>query len=50
MTIIDRDLTAGHYRLQLDGSDLVSGIYIYQIHFNGQQESYLATRKLILLK
>ena len=50
MTIIDRDLTAGHYQFQLDGRDLVSGIYIYQIHFNGQKESYLATRKLILLK
>ncbi len=50
MTIIDRELSAGHYRFQLDGRDLVSGIYIYQIQVNGQKESYLATRKLILLK
>ena len=27
-----------------------SGIYIYQIYVNGQQKSYMATRKLILLK
>ena len=50
MTIIDRELSAGHYRFQLDGGDLVSGIYIYQIQVNGQQESYIAARKLILLK
>ena len=50
MTIIDRELSAGHYRFQLDGRDLVSGIYIYQIQVNGQQESYIAARKLILLK
>ena len=50
LTIIDRELSAGHYRFQLDGRDLVSGIYIYQIQVNGQQESYIAARKLILLK
>ena len=50
MTIINRELSAGHYRFQLDGRDLVSGIYIYQIQVNGQKESYIATRKLILLK
>ncbi|HIF27595.1 MAG TPA: T9SS type A sorting domain-containing protein, partial [Candidatus Marinimicrobia bacterium] len=50
MTVIDRELSAGHYQFQLDGHDLVSGIYIYQIYVNGQQKSYMATRKLILLK
>ena len=45
-TLVSKMQNAGEYRLNFNGSNLPSGIYIYTIHA-GQ---YRASRKLILLK
>lgn len=45
-TMVSKYQEAGRYSVQLDGSSLSSGIYIYTIHAG----EYSASRKLILLK
>ncbi|MGE5679747.1 MAG: YCF48-related protein [Bacillota bacterium] len=45
-TLVNKEMNAGEYKVQFDGSSLPSGIYVYTIHA-GQ---YISSRKLIVLK
>jgi hypothetical protein len=45
-TLVDKTMSPGNYKVQLDGTDLPSGIYLYQIKMGGFQK----TRKMTLLK
>jgi hypothetical protein len=45
-TLIDDELTAGEHRVNLDASELASGIYFYRL----RAQNFSATRKLVLLK
>jgi hypothetical protein len=44
--LVTRNQTAGNYSVRFDGSDLSSGLYIYQLKIN----DYVATKKLLLMK
>jgi len=45
-TLVNEVKDAGVYKLQFDGSNLASGMYIYQLQAGGLFES----KKLLLLK
>ncbi|MGC9363727.1 MAG: phosphodiester glycosidase family protein [Fidelibacterota bacterium] len=45
-TIVSKNLTAGFYEFEVDGTDLASGIYLYRLDSGRNYQ----TRKLILLK
>jgi lysophospholipase L1-like esterase len=46
VTLINRELSYGLYSVEFDGSNLASGIYLYQLSAG----NYTSTKKLILLK
>jgi hypothetical protein len=45
-TLVNKDQSAGKYNVQLDGSSLPSGIYVYSI----KAGKYRDSKKLIVLK
>jgi len=45
-TIVNRELNAGSYEVNFDGSDLSSGLYIYQISAG----NFTASKKMMLMK
>ncbi len=45
-TLINQQMDAGNYSLELDASDLASGVYIYRI----KAGSFISTKKMMLLK
>ena len=45
-TLVDKQMGAGHYEFQFDGSNLASGTYFYQLSVDGQ----LATKQMLLIK
>ena len=45
-TLVDEKKSAGNYSVQLDGSNLPTGLYFYRLETN----RYSATKKLLLLK
>jgi hypothetical protein len=45
-TLVNRIQQAGNYQVEFDASNLTSGIYYYQLKFNGNQ----LTKKMLLLK
>ncbi|MBN2010848.1 T9SS type A sorting domain-containing protein [candidate division KSB1 bacterium] len=45
-SLIDKDMTAGYYKMTFDASDLASGVYFYRL----MTDSYVATYKMILMK
>ncbi|MBD3257205.1 T9SS type A sorting domain-containing protein [candidate division GN15 bacterium] len=46
MTLVDRELSAGYHAVELDASNLPSGIYFYRLSHDARN----LTRKMILLK
>ncbi len=44
--LLDRQMEAGHYEINVDASGLSSGVYIYRI----QAGDYSATRKMVVIK
>ena len=46
ISLIDEEVNAGSYEVELDGSSLTSGIYFYRL----QSGTYSETKKLILMK
>lgn len=45
-SLVDSPQQAGHYQIQLDGSTLASGLYIYRLETAG----FVATKKMVLIK
>ena len=45
-TLVNKQMPAGHFRVQFDGSNLASGVYFYRINTG----DFIQTKKLILLK
>jgi hypothetical protein len=45
-TLVNEKQPAGYYRMEFDASDLVSGIYFYQINAG----NFVRTRKMIVLQ
>ncbi|KAA3631182.1 MAG: T9SS C-terminal target domain-containing protein [Calditrichaeota bacterium] len=45
-TIVDGELSAGHYSYEFDASDFASGMYFYSL----QTEEYEETKKMVLIK
>lgn len=46
VTLVDNELNTGVYEVEFDGSNLVSGIYLYRI----QAGSFVSVKKMLLLK
>lgn len=46
VTLVDKELNTGVYEVEFDGSNLVSGIYLYRI----QAGSFVSVKKMLLLK
>lgn len=45
-TLVDEQKDAGYYRIQFDGKNLASGVYIYRLITN----NYSASKKMLLIK
>jgi hypothetical protein len=45
-TLVEGDLPPGEYRVELDATDLPSGVYLYRL----RADTFTQTRKLVLLK
>ncbi len=48
-TLVNKQQQAGHYSIPFLASDIVSGIYVYRLEFNGES-SFVKTRKMSFLK
>ena len=46
MTLVDRDMHAGEYSVDLDGTNLPSGIYYYKM----EAKNFSETKKMALIK
>jgi hypothetical protein len=46
-TVVENMLEAGNYEVEIDGTDLASGFYIYSLTVEGE---YSAVKKMVLLK
>ncbi|HSR16831.1 MAG TPA: hypothetical protein VLM39_01970 [Ignavibacteriaceae bacterium] len=46
-TLVDKELSAGTYETEVDGSRLSSGIYVYSLKVDGK---FSAVKKMILMK
>ncbi len=50
-TLVDGNKSEGRYSVQFNGSNLASGVYIYQLKVNGASgRNFSSTKKLLLLK
>ena len=49
-TLLNKTLEAGYQQVQFNGRDLASGTYIYRIEALGSGQSFLQTKKMLLLK
>ena len=50
MTIVNEQKPAGYYTVQVNGSNLSSGLYFYRVIADGNGQKYMATKKLVLIK
>jgi hypothetical protein len=49
-TLIDKEMTAGYYSAQFDGTNLSSGVYFYRVIATGNGQKYSDTKKMVLIK
>ncbi len=49
-TLVNKKQPAGRYEANWEASGFASGIYVYKLKANGQEQSAILTKKLILLK
>ena len=49
-TVVNQTLEAGYHSVDFDASSLSSGTYIYQLKANGQNGTFVETKKMILMK
>jgi hypothetical protein len=50
MTLVNESKPAGYYTIQMNGSNLPSGMYFYKINAEGNGQEYVATKKALLIK
>jgi len=50
INLVSKNLIAGSYSYELNGSQLNSGVYLYRINFNSRELQFTDSRKLILIK
>jgi subtilisin family serine protease len=49
-SLVNQTFEAGYHNLNFDASNLPSGTYIYQLKANGQNGSFVETKKMLLMK
>lgn len=49
-TLVSKRQDAGAYKVNVDGSRLASGVYIYRIQAKAENKSFTTTRKMTLIK
>ena len=50
MTPVNEDRVAGNHIIQIDGRNLPSGVYYYEIHAEGSGKLFTDTKKMVLIK
>ena len=50
MTILNETKTAGYYSVNFNGANLSSGVYFYRISADGNGKTFVATKKMALIK
>jgi len=48
--VIDKEVEAGYHSVSIDGSQLPSGTYIYQMTAQGKEKSFIQSKKMTLIK
>jgi hypothetical protein len=48
--VVNKHLEAGYYTSEFDGSNLSSGVYIYRLSAESQEQKFSRTMKMILIK
>jgi len=49
-SLVNQTLEAGYHSIDFDATSLSSGTYIYQLKANGQNGTFVETKKMILMK
>ncbi len=49
-TLVNEEKPTGSYKVEFDGSNLTSGIYLYKLTASGGAGNFTETKKLVLLK
>lgn len=49
-SLVNQSLEAGYHRINFNASNLPSGTYIYQLKANGQNGTFVDTKKMLLMK
>jgi len=49
-TVVNSSLEAGYHSVDFDASGLSSGTYVYQLKANGQNGTFVETKKMLLMK
>lgn len=50
MTVLNETKTAGYYSVNFNGANLSSGVYFYRISAEGNGKTFVATKKMALIK
>ena len=50
MTLVNEQKSAGYYTVQMNGNNLSSGMYFYRIIAEGNGQTYISTKKAVLIK
>ncbi len=50
MTLVNTVQTAGYYTIDFNVSDLSSGAYFYRISADANEQNFVATKKMMLIK
>ncbi|MBK9098768.1 MAG: S8 family serine peptidase [bacterium] len=49
-SLINQSLDAGYHKINFNASNLPSGTYVYQLKANGQNGTFVETKKMLLMK
>jgi hypothetical protein len=49
-SLVNQTLDAGYHRFNFDASNLPSGTYVYQLKANGQNGTFVETKKMLFMK
>ena len=48
--IVNEQLTAGYHSVQFNGANLSSGMYFYRINADGNNNNFISTKKMVLIR